>query len=83
MNLKKRITEHNQGKVESSKHFYPYELLHVEEFKLLKEARVRELFYKSTNGRRQIKEIVENWKNKRDFGGPSLGDIMGGAMGGQ
>lgn len=62
-NLEKRIAEHNQGKVKTSKHFRPYELLKAEEFESLKEARARETFYKSTTGRRQLKEIVEYWKN--------------------
>ena len=51
-NLERRMNEHNNGKVRSSRFFRPYDLLHAEQYRTEKEARNRELFYKSTTGRR-------------------------------
>ena len=61
-NLQRRIIEHNRGKVKSSKHFRPYDLLQVEEFNTQKEAKEKELFYKSTIGRRKLRQIIEKWR---------------------
>ena len=41
-NLKQRLSEHNLGKVRSSKPYLPYEVLHSEQFATLKEARRKE-----------------------------------------
>ena len=62
-NLKLRVEQHNQGKVFTSKAYRPYNLLHKEEFLTLAEAMDREKFYKSTSGRRKMKEIVARWKD--------------------
>ena len=56
--LDQRIRDHNAGKVESSKPYLPYEMLHVEEYGTLVEARSQERFYKSTSGRRKIKNMI-------------------------
>lgn len=41
-NLKRRLTEHNTGKVFSTKHRRPFELLYYESYKSEKDARKRE-----------------------------------------
>jgi len=51
-----RLAEHNSGKVKSSRPYRPYTVIHTETFATLSEARQREKFYKSTTGRRRIKE---------------------------
>ena len=61
-NLQRRIIEHNRVRVKSSKHFRPYDLLQVEEFNTQKEAKEKELFYKSTIGRRKLRQIIEKWR---------------------
>lgn len=61
-NFKKRLKEHNAGEVKSSKQFRPYEILVLESFKTLKEAKEKELFYKSSTGRYRLRKIVMIWK---------------------
>jgi putative endonuclease len=57
IDVDKRLREHNAGRVASSKPHRPYKIIHVESFKTLTEARQREKFYKSTTGRRKLKQI--------------------------
>lgn len=53
----KRLKEHNAGRVKSSCLYRPYEVVHTESFGTLSEARQKEKFYKSTTGRRRLKEM--------------------------
>jgi len=55
--VNKRLALHNAGSVKASRPYRPYNIIHTEEFETLKEARQREKFYKSTTGRRRIKEM--------------------------
>jgi Predicted endonuclease containing a URI domain len=55
--VNKRLAEHNSGKVKSSRPYCPYKIIHTESFETLKEARQKERFYKSTTGRRRLKEM--------------------------
>ena len=55
-NFDRRLLQHNSGKVISTKHRTPFKVLFTEEFETLKEARKRELYYKSGAGRRKLKE---------------------------
>ncbi|MDP8213543.1 MAG: GIY-YIG nuclease family protein [Candidatus Zapsychrus exili] len=57
-NMDRRFKEHNLGKVVYSKKFVPYDILYMEEFDNIVEARRREEYYKSTSGRRKIKHII-------------------------
>ncbi len=56
----RRLKEHNQGKVSSSRPYCPYDLIHIETYNTLKEARRKERFYKSTTGRRRLHEIISS-----------------------
>ncbi len=56
--LKRRFEEHNRGKVKSSKPYRPYEVLHYDCYETLAEATSRERFFKSTQGRRKLKLII-------------------------
>jgi putative endonuclease len=56
--VNKRLDEHNAGKVKSSRPYRPYKVIHVEPFGTLSEARRQEAFYKSTVGRRRLKEML-------------------------
>jgi len=56
----KRLAEHNAGRVKSSRSYRPYSIIHVEPFETLKEARQKENFYKSSTGRRRLKEKFFN-----------------------
>ena len=64
-NLDRRIQEHNKGKVKSSEPYTPYELLHSECFVSLGEVMEREKFYKSTTGRRKLRNFVILWKQTK------------------
>ena len=55
--VNKRLAEHNAGRVKSSRPYRPYKIIHTESFETLKEARRKERFYKSTTGRRKLKEM--------------------------
>jgi putative endonuclease len=53
--LIRRLTQHNTGKVASTKHRYPFKMVYKEEFNSRKEAREREKYFKSGFGRELIK----------------------------
>ncbi len=55
--VEKRLAMHNAGRVKASGPYRPYNIIHTESFETLKEARQKEKFYKSTAGRRRIKEM--------------------------
>jgi putative endonuclease len=54
-----RLKRHNNGHVLASCPYRPYEIIYVETYSTLKEARQRERFYKSTTGRRRIRKIID------------------------
>lgn len=59
-NLKKRLTEHANGKVEATKHRLPVKLIHYEYFVNREDAEARERFLKSGYGRKQFREILKH-----------------------
>jgi putative endonuclease len=59
--LQRRLLEHNAGKVQTSKAYRPFKILHFESFEDLKAAIAREKFFKSTSGRRLIKKIFQTF----------------------
>ena len=58
-NIERRITEHNQGKTPSTKNRRPLQLIYQEEFDTLIEARNREHYLKTREGRVDLKEIFK------------------------
>ncbi|OGX08864.1 MAG: hypothetical protein A2Z88_09965 [Omnitrophica WOR_2 bacterium GWA2_47_8] len=66
-NIEQRLKEHNRGKVTFTRKFLPYQILHVENFVTNKEARARERFYKTTSGRRRIKELIAGEIFRKDI----------------
>ena len=56
--VNKRLADHNDGRVKSSQSYRPYKVIHTESFETLSEARQKEKFYKSTTGRRRLKDIL-------------------------
>lgn len=54
-NVERRITEHNSGKVRSTKAYCPWKLLHLESFNDRKSAREREKYLKSGYGKAWLK----------------------------
>jgi putative endonuclease len=63
-NLKRRIEEHKNGKVKSTKDLRPIELIHYECYKLKSDAERREKYLKTSEGRyflkQQLKNLFEN-----------------------
>jgi len=57
--LKRRMVEHNNGKTPSTAPKRPWELLYYEAYQTKTLARKTELFYKTSQGRRQIKKKLE------------------------
>jgi len=58
--VNKRLAEHNAGRVKSTRPYRPYKIIHTEAFETLSEARQKERFYKSTTGRRRLREMFFN-----------------------
>ncbi len=58
--LEKRLKEHNSGRVKSSR---PYRILCTEAFPTSIDARQAERFYKSTAGRRRLKQMIATLEN--------------------
>ena len=61
--LAKRLISHNSGKVRSTKAHRPYKVIYKEEYINKTEARKREIFLKSGQGREEL-------KNKFSMGSP-------------
>ncbi|MDH5669759.1 MAG: GIY-YIG nuclease family protein [Nitrospira sp.] len=60
----RRLKEHNDGNVPSSRPYRPYRVIYTQTFTTLREARQKERYYKSTTGRRRIKEILSSLSSR-------------------
>ncbi|MFH1182778.1 MAG: GIY-YIG nuclease family protein [Candidatus Moraniibacteriota bacterium] len=58
-NLKRRLAEHNNGRVQSTKNRKPFIILFTEKFLTSREAKKRELYWKSGAGRRNLNKIFQ------------------------
>ena len=63
-NLRKRIKEHRDGLVESTKNRRPLILFHTERYSSLSIARKREKYLKSLYGYRERKRILKEYLDK-------------------
>lgn len=63
-NLDQRLKYHNSGRVQATKYFRPWKLLYQEIFNSAREAKKRELYWKSAAGRRNIKRIMKGFPPK-------------------
>jgi len=63
--ISKRLEKHNAGSVKSTRHRTPLELIFLEQFETSLEAKRRELWWKSSQGRKQLKKIYEDWTLNR------------------
>lgn len=66
-NLKRRIEEHNQGKVRSTKSSSPWELIYYEACLNSDDARRREGYIKTTQGKRMIKLRLKEYLRGEDL----------------
>jgi len=58
--LNRRIKEHNAGNHKFTKRYVPWEIMHIEKYPALIEARKREKYLKSCAGRKFIKNLMKN-----------------------
>jgi putative endonuclease len=65
-NLKRRIYDHQNGKVESTKNYRPVKLIHYECYRLKSDAQRREKYLKTTEGKKflkqQLKDLLATFK---------------------
>jgi len=59
-NLKRRLKEHHEGKVSSTKPYRPSKLIHYEAYIKRSDAKRREKFLKTTEGRRLLRQQLRN-----------------------
>ncbi|MEA1926246.1 MAG: GIY-YIG nuclease family protein [Patescibacteria group bacterium] len=59
-NLKRRIIEHQQGKVRSTKNKLPVLLIYYEAYLNKKDATARELYLKTGDGRQEARKQLRN-----------------------
>lgn len=57
-NIDRRIYEHNSGQGTFTKRYKPWKLVYSEKYDTFELARTREKFFKSTAGRRLMKNII-------------------------
>lgn len=70
-NLQRRIDEHNNGKVRSTKAFVPWTIIFIEKYTSKTEAFKREKQLKSYKGGKAFKELLkksERWQSPRITG---------------
>ncbi len=59
--LRKRFTEHNNRQELSTKHYTPFELIHYEAYKNIKDAKRREEYFKTTKGKTALKLMLKEY----------------------
>jgi len=58
-NVTRRVIEHNSGNNKSTKGKRPYELIYVEKYNIRVEARNREKYFKSGEGREFLRSLIK------------------------
>ena len=56
-NLEERLSRHNNGYVQSTKNFRPFTLINQEQAVDGTQARIREKYFKSTSGKRFLRNL--------------------------
>jgi len=59
--LRARLLEYNKGRVESTKHRKPFELIYYEAYLHQQDATPREKFFKTQWGRNYLKRTLKNY----------------------
>jgi len=57
--LKRRFSEHQKGLVPSTKPHRPFDLIFYESYKSMKDAKRREMYFKTTKGKTSLKTMLE------------------------
>ena len=64
--LKRRVKEHRDGKVKTTKSFGIFRIFLLEQVETLERAREREKYWKSSIGRKKLKNYFNKIKNKKN-----------------
>ncbi len=62
--LKRRVNEHNTGRNRSTKPYLPWNLIFYEAYSNDKDAKRRERYFKTTQGRQAIRRMLTNQLSK-------------------
>lgn len=63
--LRERLSNHNKGKVESTKRRKPFKLIYYEAYLNQQDATTREKFFKTQWGRNYLRRVLKNyWLNE-------------------
>lgn len=57
--LKRRFHEHNAGQSFSTKPYVPFELIFYEAYRNIKDAKRREIYFKTTKGKAVLKNMLK------------------------
>jgi len=63
--LEKRLREHNSGKMQSTKRYAPWSIIYYEACLNEKDARRREQYWKTSQGRRMLKRRLKEYFYKK------------------
>jgi putative endonuclease len=64
-NLKTRFTSHNNREVTSTKSYIPFDLIHYEAYKNMKDAKRREEYFKTTKGKVTLKQMLREYFSEK------------------
>lgn len=56
-NIERRLNDHNSGKVKSTKNRTPFVVIHTEQYATKSDAIAKELWYKSSVGRKSMRKL--------------------------
>lgn len=65
--LKNRLTQHQKGEVESTRHRRPLDLIFYEAFKGKEDAQRREKYFKTEKGKSSLKQMIRFSRGLVDF----------------
>lgn len=60
-NLKLRLRQHNNKEEQSTKSFVPFELIHYEAYRNIKDAKRREQYFKTTKGKTTLRYMLKEF----------------------
>ncbi len=66
-NILKRIEDHNNGRNLSTKNRRPFKLIFLEYYVFIEDAKYRELYFKSSKGKRMLKLMLANTFEKLGY----------------
>lgn len=59
--IKERYKIHNEGRVVSTKHFVPLDLIHYEAYRNMADAKRREEYLKTNKGRKTLRTMLKEY----------------------